>query len=279
MTKDKKITKTYPTMLTIAGSDPIGGAGIQADIKTATALGVYSMSVITAVTAQNTVGVRSWLSVGKEMLNSQMEAVFEDVRPKAVKIGMIPDPEMVAVIRDFIEHYQIKNVVLDPVCVASSGDALTDDKVPQTLIRLLAPLAKVLTPNLPEASVILRREIANEHQASIAEEILYKTGAEYVLLKGGHSSSTECTDILVSSDTTKTFLSPRVDTVNTHGTGCTLSSAIASFLALGYSVPTAVERAHQWLYKAISDGATYKLGHGHGPVNHLFNIPPYEYND
>lgn len=244
-------------MLSIAGSDSIGGAGIQADVKTACAFRVYAMTVITAITAQNTRGVDCWKSTGA-MIKAQLDAVLGDIRPDAVKIGMLPDNEAVDAVADAILRYGLDNVVLDPVCVATSGDQLTRETTLERIKARLFPLSTVVTPNIPEAKALFPSGEIKMH------------GAKYLYLKGGHGSGGVCTDTLMNEDGQKwVFESPRIDTVNTHGTGCTLSSAIASLLARGYDVPGACASAHKWLHRAIEEGAIYDIGHGHGPVNHF----------
>ena len=270
---------SYHTMLTIAGSDPSGGAGIQADIKTASALGVYAMSVITAVTAQNTCGVTGFEAVSLPMLRSQLTAVLSDIRPGAVKIGMIPSAAHVRVIAEAIGEYDLKHVVLDPVLVATSGDALSEGDTVQTLLHSLAPHAEIITPNIPEAEALTSIKITDLHSCiGCADGLLGFSGAKSVLLKGGHGADPgEIIDIFIDADHKSLLTHRRIDTPNTHGTGCTLSSAIASLLALGYDRHAAVVRGVEWLGAAIEAGANKSIGHGQGPVNHLFKIP--EYND
>jgi len=266
--------KRYCTILSIAGSDSVGGAGIQADLKTATALGVYAMTAITAVTAQNTMGVRSWSSVEPELLRGQLDAVLDDVRPDAVKIGMLPDTDAVRIVADVIQTRDLSNVVLDPVCVATSGDALTTDSVPAEMMRRLFPLVTVITPNIPEAEMFLGHAVDVNDLTLSAKELLAKAGTNAVLLKGGHvESSAQSTDVLVTNyGTVEIMTMDRIETRNTHGTGCSLSSAIASFIAKGESLTEAIRHAKGWLHAAIAAGADYSLGHGCGPVNHLFKI-------
>lgn len=267
MTKSLK----YKTLLTIAGSDSSGGAGIQADIKTASALGVYAMSVITAVTAQNTCGVRSFAATGADMTAAQLNAVLDDVMPDAVKIGMIPDVETVNVIADTLARRNVRNIVVDPVMVATSGDSLTADNVPGALTMRLFPLADVVTPNLPEACVIAGRDITADNPVDVARYIADTTGARAVLLKGGHSTGDVLNDVLYADGKVHVFTFDRINTPNTHGTGCTLSSAIAAFIARGHDTASAVRLACEWVHQAIVAGADYSFGHGHGPLNHLYN--------
>lgn len=265
--------KKYQTILTIAGSDPIGGAGIQADIKTATSLGVYAMSVITAVTAQNTTGVKTYEAVSSQLLKDQLSMVLDDVTPDAVKIGMIPTVEAVEIIADLIWRYNLKNIVADPVCVATSGDSLTDCTVPEALAEYLFPKTDLITPNIPETEVFLGCQVSAGNMKKAAEELSFTTGAKAVLVKGGHNINHEKSeDILFYKNSFYTFQTPRIATVNTHGTGCSLSSAIASYVAKGLSLPESVGKAKEWISEAIRNGADYKFGRGHGPINHLFNI-------
>jgi hydroxymethylpyrimidine/phosphomethylpyrimidine kinase len=269
--RDDQTLKTYPTVLSIAGSDPIGGAGVQADIKTCTALGVYAMTAITAVTAQNTLGVVGYDAVSKTMLQTQLDAVIADVTPDAVKIGMLPNVDAVLVVADFIKKNNLKNIVLDPVCVSTSGHALTQNTVPHAMAEYLFPIADVITPNIPEAETFSERKFDTDIKM-FGCELAQKYNLKALLLKGGHLDDDCCTDRLFMGDTVRTFEHPRVNTQNTHGTGCSLSSAIASHLALGYDLPTSVSKATTWIANAIQAGAAYKFGHGHGPINHMFNI-------
>ena len=263
--------KTYPTMLTIAGSDSVGGAGIQADIKTATALGVYAMSAITAITAQNTHGVRSFVATSPEMVSGQLHAVLDDVRPDAVKIGMLPDAETVRLVADILRRYELRHIVVDPVLVATSGDALSHEGVPQAMVQALFPLAEIVTPNIPELRTLTGADNADHDFQAMAHRLIATSGCGAVLIKGGHLGGDECTDSIVrASVPAVSVTSPRIDTPNTHGTGCTLSSAIASHLPLGFGLDEAVRRAHAYLARAIADGAQYVIGHGHGPVNHMW---------
>ena len=266
----------YATVLSVAGSDSIGGAGIQADIKTCTALGVYAMTVVTAVTAQNTVGVRLYCGVGGAMARAQMEAVFDDETPDAVKIGMVPDADTAVAVAGVLRSRYAGPVVLDPVAVATSGDRLSDDSAAGAVVRELFPLAAVITPNIPEARMLTGMEITSEAgMEAAAREIIRHYGARAVLVKGGHlaeAGASGCADILVDGTSTHIYRGEVVDTPNTHGTGCTLSSAIASYMARGYALADAVAHAKDWLAAALRSGAAYSFGHGHGPVNHLHGI-------
>lgn len=265
--------KTYKTLLTIAGSDSIGGAGIQADIKTASALSVYAMSAITAVTAQNTTGVQTYKPVGADILRAQLQSVICDVQPDAIKIGMLPDKEAIDVVAEFLECNSLKNVVLDPVCVATSGDRLSAMDTPAYMAGRLFRLATVITPNIPELRLL--SGVADNAETGVGE--LYKMyGCRAVLVKGGHLDSTVCSDCLYTVDDGRISLAVKVDngrlsTPNTHGTGCTLSTAIGCYLAKGCELSEAVRKAIEWLHGAISAGADYSFGHGHGPVKHFYN--------
>ncbi len=260
-------SKHYPTILTIAGSDSIGGAGIQADIKTATSLGVYSMSVITAVTAQNTLGVQLCEPINPFVLYSQLKAVIDDVRPDAVKIGMIPSVSSVKTIARFIEENKIDNVILDPVCVSTSGHHLTDENVPEALAEELFHLVDLVTPNIPEAEYFLRVKIGENDVERASYEFARRWKCEGVLIKGGHREQRPVsTDVLNYRGTIYQYSSPRIDSRNTHGTGCALSTAIASYLALGLDMPDAVQKAKSWLTEAIIRGKEYEFGQGSGPL-------------
>ena len=257
------------TCLTIAGSDSSGGAGIQADLKTMTVNGVYAMSVITALTAQNTQGVTGILDVSPEFITEQMDAVFNDIYPDAIKIGMVSSPEIVEAIAASLEKYQAKNIVLDPVMVATSGAKLLKGEAMDSLINRLIPLADVITPNIPEGEILAGMEITNEDEMIKAAE---KIGKKYdcaVLLKGGHRVN-DANDLLYRNGEFKWFRSERIDNPNTHGTGCTLSSAIAANLAKGYDIDQAIEKAKDYLTGALRAGLD--LGKGSGPLMHNYKI-------
>lgn len=259
----------YVRVLSIAGSDSGGGAGIQADLKTFSALGCYGMTAITAITAQNTQGVRAIHGVPPDILRAQIEAVVEDIGVDAVKIGMLHAPEVVQVVADAIRRYQLPNVVLDPVMVATSGDRLIAAETVDVLVRGLFPLAQVVTPNLDEAALLLGRPIAGIDDLDAAAQALRALGAPAALLKGGHLPGDEVVDVLALPDGSLTHLrSARITTHNGHGTGCTLSSAIAAHLALGHALPSAVAQARSYILGAIQAGAAVRTGHGHGPLNH-----------
>lgn len=257
------------TALSIAGSDCSGGAGIQADIKTMTMNGVYAMSVITALTAQNTTGVRAIQESTPDFLRQQLDSVFEDIYPDAIKIGMIASSELICVIADRLRHYDAKNVVVDPVMVATSGSALMKDDAVNTLIEELLPLSTLVTPNIPEAQVLSGLTIeTKEDMITAAKQI----GDNYhcaVLLKGGHSIN-DANDLLYANGEITWFEGKRIDNPNTHGTGCTLSSAIASNLAKGFPLAESVQRAKDYISGALA--AMLDLGKGSGPMNHAFDL-------
>ncbi len=262
----------YARVLTIAGSDSGGGAGIQADLKTFAALGCYGMTAITALTAQNTVGVQGIHAVPPAFLRSQLQSVIEDIGVDAVKIGMLHEPGVVEVVAWAIQHYQLQRVVLDPVMVATSGDRLIADATVRVLVDQLFPLATVITPNLDEASLLLGRPIAAVSDLSGAAQALLSQGARAVLLKGGHLPGDQVVDVLARPGHVDMVLaSSRMASRNTHGTGCTLSSAIAAHLALGEPLEPAVRAARQYILGAIQAGAGVQVGHGHGPLNHGYS--------
>ena len=259
----------YARVLTIAGSDSGGGAGIQADLKTFAALGCYGMSAITALTAQNTVGVQGIHAVPAEFLKAQIQSVVEDIGVDAVKIGMLHAPGIVDVVAWAIDHYQLRNVVFDPVMVATSGDRLIANETVQVLVRELFPRVTVITPNLDEAALLLERTIPNADVLNTAAEDLLAMGVKAVLLKGGHLAGDEVVDVLLQAGMAPQRLaSPRIASHNVHGTGCTLSSAIAAHLALGHPLAEAVALARRFILGAIAEGANVTTGHGHGPLNH-----------
>ena len=255
------------TALSIAGSDCSGGAGIQADIKTMTMNGVYAMSVITALTAQNTTGVRAIQESTPEFLKQQMDAVFEDIWPDAVKIGMVASSELIHVIADRLKCYGAKNVVVDPVMVASAGSSLIRQEAVQTLVRELLPLAALVTPNIPEAQVLSGRMIEDQEDMIAAAQWIGERYQCAVLLKGGHSIN-DANDLLYADGEIRWFEGKRIDNPNTHGTGCTLSSAIASNLAKGFTLAESVKRAKDYVSGALA--AMLDLGKGSGPMNHAF---------
>ncbi len=260
------------TALTIAGSDSSGGAGIQADLKTMTANGVYAMSAITALTAQNTTGVQGIFEVSPAFLAQQIDSIFTDIYPDAVKIGMVSSVELIEVIAEKLKQYDAKNIVLDPVMVATSGSRLISENAIETLKAKLIPLASVLTPNIPEAEVLSDMEIRTEDDMITAAAKISDTYQCTVLLKGGHQLN-DANDLLYRNGESKWFYGKRIDNPNTHGTGCTLSSAIASNLAKGYEMDTAVERAKEYISGALA--AMLDLGKGSGPMKHGFAITGY----
>ncbi len=260
---------TMKTALTIAGSDSSGGAGIQADIKTMTMNGVYAMSVITSLTAQNTTGVRAIQDTSPDFLRQQIDAVFEDIYPDAVKIGMVSSSALIHVIADRLRYYKARNIVLDPVMVATSGSTLLKTDAVHTLLNELFPLATLVTPNIPEAQVISGLAIRSKQDMIATAK---KIGNDYrcsVLLKGGHSVH-DANDLLYMGGEMLWFGGKRIDNPNTHGTGCTLSSAIASNLAKGFTLVESVQRAKDYVSGALS--AMLDLGTGSGPLNHAFNL-------
>lgn len=254
--------------LTIAGSDSSGGAGIQADIKTMSALGVFAQSVITALTAQNTQGVRDVLVVDSFFVREQLECVFEDIRPDAVKIGMIPSAELVCTIAQGLADYHASSVVLDPVMVATSGAALSSNDAVDAMVEQLFSQASVVTPNIPEAEVLSSMTITSPDDMMEAAHRIQDRGAQAVLVKGGHGINAAQDYLLNASGEGFWFSHKRIETKNTHGTGCTLSSAIASYLAWGYSLEQAVEKAKHYLTQALMHDPY--LGKGSGPLNHLW---------
>ncbi len=256
--------------LTIAGSDSGGGAGIQADLKTFSALGVYGASVITALTAQNTREVRAIHDPPPDFIAQQIDAVFDDIRIDAVKIGMLSRPEVIETVAAGLERHKVARVVLDPVMVAKSGDRLLRADAVASLRERLLPLATVITPNLPEAGVLLDAPAAHdEAEMAAAAERLLALGPRWVVLKGGHLEGPECVDLLCGEDGTTRLAASRVATTNTHGTGCTLSSAIAAYLARGLDVRQAVARAKDYLTAALGAADGLEVGGGRGPVNHF----------
>ncbi|KGJ13808.1 bifunctional hydroxymethylpyrimidine kinase/phosphomethylpyrimidine kinase [Paracoccus sanguinis] len=254
--------------LTIAGSDSGGGAGIQADLKTFSALGVYGASALTAVTAQNTRAVTRIEGVSPAMIRAQIAAVLDDLDVAAVKIGMLGTAEATEAVADALDGCAAP-IVLDPVMIAKSGDRLIDAPAIAAMIDRLLPMATVLTPNLPEAARLLDRMVAQDATETAAQgEALRAMGPTWVLMKGGHAEGDTLTDLLTGPEPRR-FAAPRIATRNTHGTGCTLSAAIAAGLATGLSVPEAVARAHGWLHQAIVAADRLRVGSGHGPVHHF----------
>ncbi|WP_439410064.1 bifunctional hydroxymethylpyrimidine kinase/phosphomethylpyrimidine kinase [Bradyrhizobium sp. DASA03076] len=261
---------TTPVALTIAGSDSSGGAGIQADLKTFAALGVYGASAITALTAQNTKGVTGIHAVPAAFVTAQIDAVFSDLDVAAVKIGMVAQAASIDAIAAALARWKPRHVVLDPVMVATSGDRLLAAEAVTALRAKLMPLASVITPNLPEAAALLEEPIArSEAEIESQGRRLLSLGCRAVLIKGGHGEGAESTDYLVAADTTLALAAPRVATRNTHGTGCSLSSAVAAGLAKGEDLATAVRNAKGWISAAIGSADRFSVGHGHGPIHHF----------
>jgi hydroxymethylpyrimidine/phosphomethylpyrimidine kinase len=257
------------TVLTIAGSDSSGGAGIQADIKTITAHGLYAMSAITALTAQNTTGVYGIMEVTPEFLANQLDCIFKDIYPDAVKIGMVSSAALIEVIADKLEVYKARHIVVDPVMVSTSGSRLLAETASETLIRNLVPLAQVITPNIPEAEALCGADIKSVGDMERAAVKIAEFTKGAVLIKGGHNLN-DANDLLYEAGTLEWLNGDRIDNPNTHGTGCTLSSAIACGLAKGSTLPESVRAAKSYISGALR--ANLNLGHGSGPLNHMFDI-------
>lgn len=265
--------KTYIRALTIAGSDSGGGAGIQADLKTFAANGAYGMSAITAVTAQNTTGVLDIHPVPVKIIEAQIKAVMEDVGADTVKIGMLHSTDVIRTVVRTLRSWPVPHIVLDPVMVATSGDKLLEDSAIEILIREMFPVVSLITPNIPEAEIILHQKIRNQPDLHKAAKELATLKAGTVLLKAGHLSGCTLTDILcIPGKEIIEIKSKRINTSNTHGTGCTLSSAIAVFLAKGYDMVHAVKAGIEYTQKAIESGAKYQTGNGYGPVHHFYGF-------
>ena len=262
----------YVRLLTIAGSDSGGGAGIQADLKTFAALGCYGMSAITALTAQNTQGVTAIHAAPPEFLTAQIDAVVEDIGVHAVKIGMLHSAEVVRAVAQAIDRHALPHVVLDPVMASASGSPLIEAPAVQALVAELFPRAALITPNLDEAALLLGRPVQDARDMLGAAQALLQLGARAVLLKGGHLPGVEVRDLLLErGQEPQTMQSSRVETRNLHGAGCTLSSALAAFLAQGLPLRLAAEAAHSYVLDAIQEGALVQTGHGIGPLNHGFS--------
>jgi hydroxymethylpyrimidine/phosphomethylpyrimidine kinase len=261
----------YPRVLSIAGSDSGGGAGIQADLKTFSALGCYGMTAITALTAQNTTGVRAIHGVAPQMLRDQIDAVMEDIGADAVKIGMLHSPDIVRTVAEAIDRHQLQNVVFDPVMVATSGAVLIDNEAVDVLVRTLFHRVALITPNLDEAALLVGHALTSTQDMTQAAEALLAKGARAVLMKGGHLPGENVMDLLLTQTGEKLWMqAPRIQSPNTHGTGCTLSSAIAAHLALGATLTEAVVNARNFVRDALLHGAKVKTGQGSGPLNHGF---------
>jgi len=257
-----------PTVLTIAGSDSGAGAGIQADLKTFAALGVYGTSAITAITAQNTLGVTAVQEVPPGMVAAQIDAVVGDIRPDAVKTGMLASAPIIEVVAARVREHGLPNLVVDPVMVAKSGDRLLREDAVAALRDLLLPLCAVVTPNLPEAEVLAGYSIGSDEDARRAAEEIVGLGAGAVVVKGGHRGTPEAVDVLYDGNAFREYSAPRIDTTSTHGTGCTFASAIAAYLACGEPLAEAVGQAKEYLTEALR--RAYPIGGGHGPVHHFY---------
>lgn len=263
---------TYPTVLTIAGFDGSGGAGIQADIKTFSALGCYATSVLTALPVQNTMGVRKIYPIPMEAVAEQIEAVLDDIFPDAIKIGMVHTSQLVETIVKTLSKYPQIPIVFDPVMVATSGHRLIEEETIQTIIEQLFPIAEIITPNMDEASILAKMEVKTLEDMKIAGENILKLGCKNILLKGGHQELQTVTSLLFEENGKQSsFETIKFATNNTHGSGCTLSSAIAAFLARGENLHNSVELAQQYVFEAIKNGKDVVVGKGNGPLNHFFN--------
>ena len=269
----KSTVDTIPNVLSVAGSDPSGGAGIQADLKTFGALGCYGMAVLTALTAQNTRGVSAVHVPPPDFIAAQIDAIFADVAVSAVKLGMLADAPVVEVVADRLKAANVRHIVLDPVLVATSGDSLGTPEVVDAMRQALFPLADLVTPNLPEAARLSGRPLPDslETMTDVAKAIA-DAGARAVLVKGGHLGGAEAVDVLFDGHNVETFRSERIETRNTHGTGCTLSSAIAAHLARGHDLQAAVLHAKAYLSDALRWSHELRVGHGHGPVHHFHAV-------
>lgn len=266
--------KRYSIVLTIAGSDSGGGAGIQADIKAISATGGYAASAITAITVQNTLGVQDVLPVPVDIVRAQISSVLSDIGADAIKIGMLHSADVIRVIKSVLEESGVRNIVLDPVMVSTSGHRLIEESAIRVLADELIPIARVITPNVPEAEILSGEKINSEEDLPRIARKLSREGRVSVLMKAGHLRGAEVEDVFYNaeSDSYIRLASTRVDTVNTHGTGCTLSSAFASYLAQGFCLDDAAAAAKAYISSAIESGADYKIGHGHGPVNHFWKL-------
>ena len=262
----------YPSVLTIAGFDGSGGAGIQADIKTISALGCYATSVLTALPVQNTQGVKNIFPIPIEAVTAQLEAIMEDILPDAIKIGMVHTPELVNAIVNILEKHPNIPVVFDPVMVATSGHRLIEDQTIETIIHKLLPIAAIITPNMDEAAILANTVVKTLDEMQLAGRQIKKSGCRNILLKGGHQQTKKITSLLLDeANDYHSFTFDKIDTNNTHGSGCTLSSAIASFMAQGKTLFEAVALGQQYVFNAIQAGADVQTGKGNGPLNHFFN--------
>jgi len=266
-----ELTQQYVRVLSIAGSDSGGGAGIQADLKTFAALGCFGMTAVTALTAQNTCGVRTIHAVPPEMLRDQIDAVVQDIGVDAVKVGMLHSPDIVRTVAQAIDRHRLSQVVFDPVMVATSGARLIDDPAIAVLVSELFPRALLITPNLDEAGLLVGKPLSSVSDMAAAAQALLRLGARAVLLKGGHLPGNVVVDLLLSADAEPLWMqAARIDSANTHGTGCTLSSAIAAYLAGGLALADAVQQARLFVRSALQAGASVKTGQCSGPLNHSF---------
>ncbi len=265
--------KHYKTALSIAGSDPSGGAGVQADLKTFSACGCYGATVIVAVVDENTVGVTDVHPIPVPFVSGQIKSVLDDIGADAIKIGMLHSSELILAVKETLSRYDIKNIVLDPVMVATSGDKLLQDEAIATLTNELVPFARVITPNIPEAEILLGKKIRSQSDLPHVIKDLSFGDKVSVLLKAGHLTEEDLIDVFYNAETGETIelKSKRIYTKNTHGTGCTFSSAIAAFLAHGLPLNDAIKQAKDYMTKAIMTGSEYEIGKGHGPVHHFFN--------
>ena len=263
---------TYPTVLTIAGFDGSGGAGIQADIKTFSALGCYATSVLTALPVQNTMGVRKIYPIPMEAVAEQIEAVLDDIFPDAIKIGMVHTSQLVETIVKTLSKYPKIPIVFDPVMVATSGHRLIEEETIQTIIEQLFPIAEIITPNMDEASILAKMEVKTLEDMKIAGKKILRSGCKNILLKGGHQELPTVTSLLFEKNGKQSsFETIKFATNNTHGSGCTLSSAIAAFIARGEDLFNSVELAQQYVFEAIKNGKDVVVGKGNGPLNHFFD--------
>ena len=270
--QNHKSHRQYCKVLTIAGSDSGGGAGIQADLKTFSAIGCYGMSVITALTAQNTQGVNGIHAIPPEFAVQQIDAVLNDIGTDAVKIGMLYSAELIEAVAQALKKHAARKIVLDPVMVAQSGDKLLQDDAIEAIKTHLMPLADVVTPNIPEASVLCGRPLKQWSDIESAAKTLAQHGSRSILIKGGHGEEDNSIDLLFLTRENRfvRLAADRIKTNNNHGTGCTLSSAIASYMAKGMDIEEAVQKAKTFMNRAIAAGAQYQIGQGHGPVHHFF---------
>ena len=266
--------KKYRIALSIAGSDPSGGAGIQADLKTFSACGCYGATAIVAVVDENTVGVTGVHPVPVSFVTGQIKSVLDDIGADAIKIGMLHSSELIVAVRDTLSKYKIRNIVFDPVMVATSGDKLLQDEAITTLKNELIPFVRVITPNIPEAEILLGKKIATQEDLPLVVKSLSVGGTVSVLLKAGHLSNEELTDVFYNAETDEIIKlsSKRVHTKNTHGTGCTFSSAITAFLAHDKPLNESIRLAKEYINQTIVTGAAYEIGKGHGPVHHFFHF-------